>query len=232
MSADLRCRAPRGAFPPALVRGHAGHPSAVAFNPHRDLQFLSSPLCLLQGLRAPVQTLTVPLACWVTSGKSPALSQPLSLAFFRLSAEEHEGGCSGKLSELGVSERVSWGGPSGPRAPRDGRREGAQQECGGERQAGCLGELEMRATPESGDAEDHRLPRTPRGSARAAPLQDPCPPGPLSLVPTLSLVQDGWVRRPPPHPVCHLEPSLKFHHSSLPRQTAGFVGGKVSVCLS
>ena len=42
---------------------------------------------------------------------------------------------------------------------------------------GCLGELEVRATPESGDTEDRPLPLIPRGSAQEAPLQDVlCPP--------------------------------------------------------
>ena len=42
---------------------------------------------------------------------------------------------------------------------------------------GCLGELEVRATRESGDDEDRPLPLIPQGSAQAAPLQDVlCPP--------------------------------------------------------
>lgn len=51
----------------------------------------------------------MPLACWVTSGRVSALSQPLSLAFFRVKVlKSMKGECSGKLSELpGVSERVS-----------------------------------------------------------------------------------------------------------------------------
>ena len=120
------------------------------------------------------------------------------------------------MSELGVSERVSRGGPSGPRAPRDGRREGAQQECGGERQAGCLGELEMRATPESGDAEDHRLPRTPRGSARAAPLQDPCPPFENCQHPPSFLTRLGWAGPAPPPPIDVIVLSPFFHPSFHP----------------
>ena len=42
---------------------------------------------------------------------------------------------------------------------------------------GCLAELEVRATPESGDTEDRPLPLIPQGSAQEAPLQDVlCPP--------------------------------------------------------
>ena len=45
-------------------------------SPQRLAVSLLLPLCLLQGLRAHIQTLTVPLACWVTSDKSLALSEP------------------------------------------------------------------------------------------------------------------------------------------------------------
>ena len=65
---------------------------------------------------------------------------------------------------------MSRGGPSRHQASRDSRREGAQQESGGERKAECLGELKMPATPESGDDEDHPLPLILQGSAQAAEM--------------------------------------------------------------